>query len=116
MQCSNGDIYICIDRNYFHFTDVPADGDCFFHSILKSNHLSRFRSVHELRMHLVTRTEMAYTNDLILQQIFHFHRMNVAIWLNSIRTMGTWANELDMLLTAYILHITLSVLVIICMD
>ena len=58
-------------------------------------------------MHLVTRTEMAYANDLILQQIFHFHRMNVAIWLNSIRTMGTWANELDMLLTAYILHINI---------
>ena len=100
-------IYICIDRNHFHFTDVPGDGDCFFHSILKSNYLSRFSSVHELRMHLATRTELTYANDLILQQIFYFHRINVAVWLNSIRTMGTWANELDMLLTAYILHINI---------
>ena len=33
--------------------------------------------------------------------------MNVAIWLNHIRTMRTWANGLDMILAAYLLHVNI---------
>ena len=106
-QCNNGDIFITIKEKYFQFIDVPGDGDCFFHSILKSEYLSGFSSVHELRMYLGSRIEVNYTNDIFLQRIFTFHRMDVVTWLNRIRTMGTWANELDMLLTAYILHINI---------
>ena len=61
----------------------------------------------ELRIHLAFRTEMNHTNDLILQNIFHYHRINISIWLNRIRTMGTWANGLDMILTAYLLHVNI---------
>ena len=96
-----------IKGQYFQFIDVPGDGDCFFHSILKSEYLSGFSSVHELTMYLGSRIEVNYTNDIFLQRIFTFHRMDVVTWLNRIRTMGTWANELDMLLTAYILHINI---------
>ena len=58
-------------------------------------------------MYLACRIERNYTNDSILQKIFHYPQINVAIWLDKIRTMGTWANELDMILEAYILHVNI---------
>ena len=103
-------------RNHFRFIDVPGDGDCFFHSILKSNYLSRFGSVHEVRTYLASRTEMDYPNDSILQRIFNFHRINVDVWLNRIRTIRTWANELDMIVAAYLLHVNIISVGITCMD
>ena len=106
-QSNNGDICIYVDRKYFQFIDVPGEGDCFFQSILKSNYLSGFNSVHGLRMYLVFRTEMNYTNDPILQKIFHRHEKNVASWLEEIRTMRKWANKLDILLAAYVLHVNI---------
>ena len=33
--------------------------------------------------------------------------MDVAVWLYHIRTMGNWANELDMILAAYVLHVNI---------
>ena len=102
-----GNIYIHIKQKYFKFIDVAGDGDCFFHSILKSELLSRFCSVHQLRTYLGYMTEAKFTNDHIIQNIFAFHRVSVYDWLERIRTMGTWANELDMLLTAYILQINI---------
>ena len=100
-QCNNSNIYICMNRNYFHFIDVPGDGDCFFHRVLKSTYLARFTSVYDLRMYLASRTEMNFANDFILQRIFDFHRIDVLIWLNRIRTMRRWADELDIILAAY---------------
>ena len=107
-QCNNGNICICLDRKYFQFIDVPGDGDCFFHSILKSTYLSGFSSsVHELRMYLASRTKMNDANDIILQRIFHYHGVDVFTWLNRITTMRRWANELDMILAAYLLHVNI---------
>ena len=79
----------------------------FFHSILKSNYLSGFNSVLGLRLYLASNIQRNYTNDSILQKIFHYHEMNVAIWFEKIRTMGTWANELDIILAANILRVNI---------
>ena len=50
---------------------------------------------------------MNYANDFILQKIFDCYRINVLIWLDHIRTMGKWANGLDVLLAAYLLHVNI---------
>ena len=59
-------------------------------------------------MYLASLVEMNYTNDTILQRIFDYHRINVSVWLQSIRKMNTWANTLDILLTAYLLRINIT--------
>ena len=50
---------------------------------------------------------MNYTNDFILHKIFHYHRVDVFTWLNRIRTMRRWADELDMILAAYLLYVNI---------
>ena len=58
-------------------------------------------------MYLAHTIEWNYVNDFIFQKIFYCHEKNVASWLEEIRTMGKWANELDILLAAYVLHINI---------
>ena len=106
-RCNNGDIHIIVDGNCFCFSVVPGDGDCFYHSILKSDYLSIFTGVYQLRMHLASIVEMNHRNDTILQKLFYFHRTDPLIWLPRIRKMNTWANQLDIIIAAYVLHINI---------
>ena len=50
---------------------------------------------------------MNYRNDTILQKLFYFHRTDPLIWLPRIRKMNTWANQLDIIIAAYMLHINI---------
>ena len=49
----NGNIYLRFNSDHFKFIDVPGDGDCFYHSVLKCfNVFRRFNSVQEIRNYL----------------------------------------------------------------
>jgi hypothetical protein len=42
--------YVNVNDQYFRFVDVPGDGDCFYHSVLRDYELEkRFDDVQSLR-------------------------------------------------------------------
>ena len=57
----NVSYHLNVEGTYFIFIEVPADGDCFDHSVLQSPSLSdRFQSIFHLR---------SYMKDCFLQKL-----------------------------------------------
>ena len=61
------EILLNVNGSHFQFHDVPADGDCFYHSILKSDLMKgKFRTVYELRHYLNKVVLLDIESDIIL--------------------------------------------------
>ena len=95
--------YICnLNGNYFKFIDVPGDGDCFFHSVLKHSILSgKYDNVKEIRSYLKQVVEIRFETDIILQQIFIKSSEDCKLWCGRITTMGEWTTTFDQLVFSY---------------
>ena len=97
-------IYVNIAGNYFRFVDVPGDGDCFHHSVLKNSNMSnRFKDVEELRLYLSSMVLCSFHNDELLQKIFQSYRIDYNSWDTYITNMHEWAKQLDILVFSYIM-------------
>ena len=86
-----GNIFLNHDGEYMKFIDVPGDGDCFYHSVLKYNNLSEtFNGVHHLRHYLRDTVSQLYYNDPLLQRLFFKERQDFSLWCSKITRMGVW--------------------------
>ena len=84
-----GNIFLNHDGEYMKFIDVPGDGDCFYHSVLKYNNLSEtFNGVHHLRHYLQDTVSQLYYNDPLLQRLFFKERQDILLWCSKITRMG----------------------------
>ena len=102
----NGNIYLKYNGDHFKCIDVPCDGDCFYHSVLKCISVSdRIHSVQELRFYLRDMVHYLIPNDLVLQRIFSHEQINHAQWCQRITIMGEWANTLDTFIFSYLMKI-----------
>ena len=87
-----------INASYFKFVDVPGDGDCFFHSVLKNKSFAvRFTSVQQLRTYLSYTVHVLYNQDPFLQALFAFESIDVNRWCANIACMNRWADFTDMI-------------------
>ena len=101
----SGNIFVTVDGTNFKFVDVPPDGDCFYHSLLRCNTISdRFKDVADLRLFLKTSVLNNIGNDGILVKIFNHYRTDFLQWIGHISVMNTWATPLDMVLCCYLLN------------
>ena len=99
------DIIIKTDGCHFKFVDVLADGNCFYHSILRSPILStKFRNVLEFRHYLQESVLYKYQYDSNIEMIFHTYGVDINIWKSTITVMNNWATQIDMVLCSYILE------------
>ena len=93
-----------INASYFKFVDVPGDGDCFFHSVLKNKSFAfKFISVQQLRTYLSYTVHVLYNQDPFLQALFAFESIDVNRWCANIACMNRWADFIDMIIFTYII-------------
>ena len=84
--------------------DVPGDGDCFYHSVLKVKDISdQFSSVKTLQLHLTRSVLSSYDNDPYLKKMFQYERLEVNSWYLLHSKMGQWATHFERLLFSYLL-------------
>lgn len=77
-------------RQHFKVIDVPGDGDCFYHSVLKVKDLyDRFRNDQTLRAYLTNSVLSSYDNDLFLQNCLHTKELRL---MNGIVNTHKWEN------------------------
>ena len=63
------EIYVNANGSIFKFIDVPGDGDCFYHSVLKDHNISnQFSCVQDIRCHLCKSVEQSINHDLNIQK------------------------------------------------
>ena len=103
-----GNINVNFNGCCFKFVDVPTDGDCFYHSLLRSPILNgKFQSVYHLRSFIQQSVMKSIGADSILQKLFIHYRTNCGLWGNRIIKMHKWAQPLDMIVCAYILNVNI---------
>ena len=96
--------FVNLEGKDFIFVDVPPDGNCFYHSLLRCSRMScRFQTVSEIRYYLRASVLMGIGSDRLLLKIFEYYRIDYNQWINHIIVMNTWATPLDMLLCSYML-------------
>ena len=99
-----GSYFLNINASYFKLVDVPGDGDCFFHSVLKNNSLAvKFTSVEQIMFYLSYIVHVLYNQDPFLQALFTVERINVTRWCANISCMNRWANFTDVIIFTYVL-------------
>ena len=102
--------YLNINGNYFKFVDVPGDGDCFYHSILKNSILSkRFGSVQEMKLFVKDTVLVQYRNDLLLRKIFLLENMDYKSWCSKMMNEGEWATTCEMMVFSYVLSFNIII-------
>ena len=106
MSLHGNEILLNVNGSYFQFNYVPADGDCFYHSILKSDLMKgKFGSVYDLRYYLNKVVLLEIESDIILQRIFQFYMIDLQSWSIHILKMHEWAKSIDMMIFSYITKI-----------
>ena len=100
----SGSIFVNVNELYFKFIDVPGDGDCFFHSVLKNDIISdEFKCVQDIRVYLHKIVLETVGSDYYLQSIFNYCNHDPFMWCINIVQSGKWANRLDVLVFTYIM-------------
>ena len=103
-----GNINVNFNGCCFKFVDVPADSDCFYHSLLQSPILNgKFESVYHLRFFIQQSVMKTIGADSVLQKLFIHYGTNCGLWGNCMITMHQWAQPLDMIVCAYILNVNI---------
>ena len=96
-------IYVNFENINFRFHDVPGDGNCFYHSVLKCPSILRtYKSVEYLRSFLSSTVLCTIKRDDILIRIFRFFNIGTNLWSAQILTMNEWAKQIDILLFSYL--------------
>ena len=104
-QHENGNIDIFFNGSSFRFIDVPGDGDCFYHSILKSSHLQQYQDVYSVQNILAQQVQNNIEKDVNLQHMLKHFGNNYHCWSTNIKVMHTWATLFDMVITSYIFRV-----------
>ena len=87
-----------VDGNNFKFVDVPGDGNCYFHCILKLPFLlEQFDSTNDIRSYLSQTVQLTYNNDPLLRKIFTKDRVDYNLWCLKILRDGEYAETFDQL-------------------
>ena len=67
----HGNVHLNFNGDYFKFIDVPGDGDCFYHSVLKYHNLQeKFNCVQQLIIYLRDMVYYLFSNDPMIQNLF----------------------------------------------
>ena len=107
----DGNIFLSYNGVDFKFIDVPGDGDCFYHSVLKYDNMQdKFNGVHELRQYMRDTISYLYCNDGVLRSLFYCERQDVRLWCSKITRMGVWATTFDTLIFSYIMRLNVVVI------
>ena len=107
----DGNIYLSFNGDDFKFIDVPGDGDCFYHSVLKYGSIQdKFNGVQELRQYMRDIIAYLYYNDGVLRFLFSYERQDVRLWCLKITWMGVWATTFDTLIFSYIMRLNVVVI------
>ena len=94
-----------VDGVNFEFVDVPSDGNCYYHCILKQPFLSeQFDTTDDIRSYLSQSVQSTYNNDSLLRKIFYKEKVNHNMWCLKILKNGEWAESIDQLICSYILN------------
>ena len=97
-----------VKGNYFSFVDVPGDGDCFYHSVLKHPHMTdRFHTVQALRLYLRNSVVNSFQSDQFLQRLFQNEQTDFNQWCSTITTLGIWGKTIDKLILSYFTKIAI---------
>ena len=99
----NVSYHLNVEGTYFKFIEVPADGDCFYHSVSQSPLSDTFQSIFHLRSYMKDFVLQKIEHDTSLQRIFTYDKLNPTTWYQHITTMETWAISLERLIFTYLL-------------
>jgi len=89
----------------FKFIDVPGDGNCFYHSVLKVKELSnKFENAYRLREYLINSVLSTYENDLFLQRMFRYERIEINEWYIKHSRPREWATNFEIIIFSYFLR------------
>ena len=98
--------YVNVNDQYFRFVDVPGDGDCFYHSVLRDYELGkRFDDVQSLREFFTGMVSLWFENDPLLRSLFMFEGKDYKSWYITTSRKGTWATTFDMLVFSYVFKV-----------
>ena len=98
--------YVNVNDQYFRFVDVPGDGDCFYHSVLRDYELGkRFDDVQSLREFFTGMVSLWFENDPLLRSLFMFEGKDYKSWYITTSRKGTWATTFDMMVFLYVFKV-----------
>ena len=100
--------YLHVNGQHFRFVDVPGDGDCFYHSVLRNSILAkRFTNVHSLRLHTAGMVSLWFENDGVLRSLFLFEGKDCKSWSEATACNRTWTTNFDMLMCLCVLKVNI---------
>ena len=99
ISIEDGNICLNFNGDYFKCIDVPGDGDCFNHGILKYNRIvEKLYGAQQLRIYLRDMVNNLFVRDQVLQNLFDHHRIDFVWRCSNVIRMGVWATISDTLL------------------
>ena len=63
------EIFVNVNSSIFKFIDIPEDGNCYYHTVLKNHNISnQFTCVQDIRNYLCKYIEQSINHDLNIQK------------------------------------------------
>ena len=90
-----------LDEQAFNLVDVPGDGNCFYHALLKDLQvLEMHASTQGIRRALVVEAQYNI-HDPFLQYIFQQNYKSFSTWSTSVVNPGIWGSNFESMLYTY---------------
>ena len=107
-------MYIKCENTIFEFQDVPGDGLCFFHSILRHPYLSaRFHTTIQLRHELAQRVMEMYHQNSFVRFVFQKYLKDFRLWHSTMsslrRTCDTWGTNFECVLINLVFGVNVKI-------